>query len=37
MTTFWHRALILGIVFTVEALLGRGIEAQPPRMVKTGH
>lgn len=36
MTTFWHRALILGIVFTIEALLGRGIEAQPPRMVKIG-
>jgi putative ABC transport system substrate-binding protein len=36
MTTFWRRALILGIVLTIEALFGRGIEAQPPRMVKIG-
>jgi putative ABC transport system substrate-binding protein len=36
MTGLWRRALTLGIVLTIEGLIGCGVEAQPARLVKIG-
>ncbi len=36
MTTPWRRAATLAIVVTIGTLIGPGVEAQPPRVIKIG-